>query len=315
MHRYLISICALCVIILAVLSFTSTPQAALESENKSIDLPVSPSSLIETNQAHIASSASKEMPMPAFLAAPQLPNRQNVALTSNGGVATASSTASPSEGLGNYEPLSAINGERAGAGTGASFSNNTFWRDGTADVYPDWWQVNFQGHKTIDEIDVYTLQDNYTNPSEPTEAMTFTLATVSSVHVSGNYPVAAVNNGDRKAMNWGSGGGWNDNTQGDTSSDIVQINFPAFNFLSEIDVFTLRDNFQDNQTPPTLSDTFNTCENSGNGITHFEVQYWTGSMWVTIPGGVVRENNKVWRQFVFPEVWASAVRVQVHGRS
>ena len=114
-------------------------------------------------------------------------------------------------------------------------------------------------------------------------------------------------------MNWGSGGGWNDNTQGDTSSDIVQINFPAFNFLSEIDVFTLRDNFQDNQTPPTLSETLNTCENSGNGITHFEVQYWTGSMWVTIPGGVVRENNKVWRQFVFPEVWASAVRVQVHG--
>lgn len=54
------------------------------------------------------------------------------------------------------------------------------------------------------------------------------IAMASSVHVSGNYPVAAVNNGDRRAMNWGSGGGWNDNTQGDYSSDIVQINFPTF---------------------------------------------------------------------------------------
>jgi hypothetical protein len=139
------------------------------------------------------------------------------------------------------------------------------------------------------------------------------VATASSVHVSGNYPVAAVNNGDRKAMNWGSGGGWNDNTHGDYSSDIVQVNFSSFNFVSQINVFTLRNNFQDNMTPPTLTETFNTCENGGNGITEFEVQFWTGSMWVTIPGGLVRDNNKVWRQFTFPEVWASAVRVQVHG--
>lgn len=139
------------------------------------------------------------------------------------------------------------------------------------------------------------------------------VASASSAHVSGNYPVAAVNNGDRKAMNWGSGGGWNDNTHGDYSSDIVQINFPAFNFVSQINVFTLRDNFQDNQTPPTLTDTFSTCENTGYGITEFEVQYWNGSMWVTVPSGLVRDNNKVWRQFTFPEVWASGVRVQVHG--
>ncbi len=138
-------------------------------------------------------------------------------------------------------------------------------------------------------------------------------ASASSVHFSGNYPVAAVNNGDRKAMNWGNGGGWNDNTHGDYSSDIVQINFPAFNFVSQINVFTLRDNFQDNQTPPTLTETFSTCENTGFGITEFEVQYWNGWMWITVSGGLVRDNNKVWRQLTFPEVWASRVRVQVHG--
>lgn len=125
--------------------------------------------------------------------------------------------------------------------------------------------------------------------------------------------MAAVNNGDRKAMNWGVGGGWNDNTHGDYSSDIVQINFPAFNFVSQINVFMLRFNYQDNQTPPTLTETFNTCENTGFGITEFEVQYWNGWMWVTVPSGLVQDNNKIWRQFTFPEVWASGVRVQVHG--
>ena len=139
------------------------------------------------------------------------------------------------------------------------------------------------------------------------------VASASSQHVSGNFPVSAVNNGDRRAQNWGAGGGWNDNTQGDYSSDIVTVNFPGVTFVSQINVFTLRDNYQDNLTAPTLTETFNTCENSGNGITEFEVQYWNSAMWVTVPGGIVRENNKVWRQFTFPEVSTNAVRVQVHG--
>lgn len=158
----------------------------------------------------------------------------------------------------------------------------------------------------------YTMQSS--SPINVALATNGAVASASSVHFSGNYPVEAVNNGDRKAMNWGSGGGWNDNTHGEYSSDLVQINFPgAFNFVSQINVFTLRTNYQDNQTPPTLTETFNACDNSGFGITEFEVQYWTGSMWVTVPGGLVRDNVKVWRQFNFPEVWTSAVRVQVHG--
>ena len=34
-------------------------------------------------------------------------------------------------------------------------------------------QIDFSGYKTIDEIDVFTLQDNWGGPSEPTETMTF----------------------------------------------------------------------------------------------------------------------------------------------
>ena len=78
----------------------------------------------------------------------------------------------------------------------------------------------------------YTMQSS--SPINVALATNGAVASASSVHFSESFPVAAVNNGDRKAMNWGSGGGWNDNTRGDYSSDIVQINFPAFNFVSQI---------------------------------------------------------------------------------
>jgi hypothetical protein len=32
-------------------------------------------------------------------------------------------------------------------------------------------------------------------------------------------------------MNRGSGGGWNDNTRDEYSSDVVQINFPTFDWV------------------------------------------------------------------------------------
>jgi hypothetical protein len=88
----------------------------------------------------------------------------NVALASNGGLASASSTTP--DGGGNFSPSVAIDGDRKGL-------NNSFWRDGTADVYPDWLQVDFAGNKTINEIDVYTAQDNYANPTDPTSNLTF----------------------------------------------------------------------------------------------------------------------------------------------
>src|SRR5207244_5902068 len=88
----------------------------------------------------------------------------NVALASNGATATASST----YGAG-YPASSVINGDRKGA----NWNNGGGWNDATADSYPDWVQVSFNGSKTINEIDVFTLQDNLSNPSEPTQDMTF----------------------------------------------------------------------------------------------------------------------------------------------
>jgi hypothetical protein len=93
------------------------------------------------------------------------PQRINVALASNGGVATASSYLTAG-----YAPGGAINGDRKGL----NWSNGGGWTDGTVNSYPDWLQIDFDGSKTIDEIDVFGVQDNYTSPSEPTQGMTWT---------------------------------------------------------------------------------------------------------------------------------------------
>jgi len=100
----------------------------------------------------------------------------NVALASNGGVASASSTYSAAY------PVSAVNNNvRSGAGWGAGGG----WNDATAGGFPDWVQINFNGQKTIDHIVVYTLQDNYASPVEPTDAMTFSKYGITAFQVQG----------------------------------------------------------------------------------------------------------------------------------
>jgi RHS repeat-associated protein len=64
-----------------------------------------------------------------------------------------------------------VNGDRKSLNAG----NGGAWVDaGPANSFPDWVQVDFGTNKTLDEIDVFTLQDNYAGSSEPTESMTFT---------------------------------------------------------------------------------------------------------------------------------------------
>jgi hypothetical protein len=94
------------------------------------------------------------------------PDPRNVALAFNGGVATASST------LNTNFPVSGINnGDRKGLAWGAGGG----WNDGTSDVYPDWVQIDFSSSKTINEIDVFTTQDNYAAPITPTLSTVFSL--------------------------------------------------------------------------------------------------------------------------------------------
>lgn len=89
----------------------------------------------------------------------------NVALASNGGVATASSTPAGTA----YLPAYTIDGRRTGAVSGV----NGYWHDLADGFAGDWLQVNFNGSKTITRAVVYTLQDNWQSPIEPTDTLTF----------------------------------------------------------------------------------------------------------------------------------------------
>ncbi len=137
--------------------------------------------------------------------------RTNVALAANGGVASASS-----ESAGNYSPALANNGIR-------TWSNVGGWRDDTINVFPDFLQIDFNGSKTINQIDVYAVADDFLNPTEPTDADTFTLF----------------------------------------------------------------------------------------GITDFDVQYWDGANWITVPNGSIRNNNKVITRVMFPAITTTRIRVLV----
>ena len=90
--------------------------------------------------------------------------RTNAALAASGATATASSTVN-----GSWPASAVINGDRKGVNA----YNGGVWADATSQTYPDWIEVDFSGSKSINEIDVFTIQDNVTNPSEPTEQMTF----------------------------------------------------------------------------------------------------------------------------------------------
>jgi RHS repeat-associated protein len=302
-------------------------------------------------------------------------NRTNVALPANGGSATASSYLGAPY---NYYASYVNDGQRTAA-------NGNIWLDNTYQSFPDWVQIDFNGTKTINEIDVVTQQDSNGNPVEPTLAMTFSSwgitafevqywngtswATVPNGSVTGNnkvwrqftfanittskirvtvnagldnvysrvveveawtptsppktnyalpanggsatassylgppynfYP-SYVNDGLRRAANSNI---WLDNTY-QSFPDWVQIDFNGTKTINEIDVVTQQDS-----TPPlepTLAMTF-----ASWGITAYEVQYWNGTSWATVPNGSVTGNNKVWRQFTFANITTSKIRVTVN---
>ena len=130
------------------------------------------------------------------------------------------------------------------------------------------------------------------------------IATASSVY-SPNHPASAVNDGVLNARNLGVGGVWVDANF--DFPDWVQVAFNGVKTINRVDVITMPDNIA---IEPAPTDTF-----SLYGITSYEVQYWTGSDWATVPGGSVTGNNLVWRTFTFPAVSTSRIRVLIHGAS
>ena len=66
-----------------------------------------------------------------------------------------------------------------------NWGNGGGWNDATANAFPDGVQINFSGSKTINRVVVYTLQDNYPNPVEPTDTLTFSLYGITAFTVQG----------------------------------------------------------------------------------------------------------------------------------
>jgi hypothetical protein len=326
-----------------------------------------------------------------------------VALTSKGGIATASSF------LSNGMPDIAIDGIRNWATSGA-------WKDSTPDVYPDWLQVDFSGSKTINEIDIFAVRDDFTNTEDPTEntmfsqygitdfvveywnglnwtavpngvvsnnnkvitKLVFASITTTKIRVvvnnaQSNYSriveleawsesggsnttptptpsitpsvtptatpsptptvtpsptpvranVALASSGATasastefpggyspfNAINgsrtWAAGGGWKDATA-DQYPDFLQVDFNSNKTINEIDVYAVTDDFSSG-VEPNEQTTF-----SLYGITSFEVQYWNGTSWMTVPNGVVTNNNKVITKLTFAPVTTNRIRVIVN---
>ena len=112
--------------------------------------------------------APSPSPTPTPVPSPTPGIRMNVALSSNGAAASASSALT--------DPRIAIDGMRSWALSGS-------WKDSTHLVYPDWLQVDFNGSKTIDEINLYGVRDDYFDSGEPGASM------VSTVYALVNFDV------------------------------------------------------------------------------------------------------------------------------
>jgi hypothetical protein len=117
-----------------------------------------------------------------------------------------------------------------------------------------------------------------------------------------NYPPAGAINGDRKGLKWGAGGGWNDGTQ-NVGPDWIEVSFAGAKTIDEVNVFSMQDNFSA-PIEPTPTMTFTTW-----GLRAFEIQYWNGANWVSIPGASITNNNLVWRKFTFTPVTTTKIRV------
>lgn len=133
------------------------------------------------------------------------------------------------------------------------------------------------------------------------------VAVASSVYSgpSGYYTAASAIDGDRTGANWGNNGGWNDNTQYQYP-DWLEVDFNGQKTISEIDVYTLKDDIR-SLVQPDENTTFTLY-----GNTDFDVQYFNGFSWQTVPGGSITGNNKVLRKIAFSPLVTSKIRVVVN---
>jgi hypothetical protein len=142
-------------------------------------------------------------------------------------------------------------------------------------------------------------------PSNVALSSAGSIATASSTYSNRNYSPGGANDGEHRGVNWESGGGWNDGTR-DVWPDWLEVAFNGSKTINQIRVYTVQNNFQNPVEPDanTPADYY--------GILDFEVQYWDGVAWQTVPGGSVTGNDKALRVFSFPDLATTKIRVFVN---
>ena len=130
----------------------------------------------------------------------------------------------------------------------------------------------------------------------------------SSTYPNNNFAASGAIDGDRVGANWGNGGGWNDATR-DAYDDWLEVSFAGAKRVRQVNVVTLQDAFK-NPSQPGPGTTA-----SLYGLLDFEVQYWDGAQWVTLPGGNITGNTLAVRTVSLApldEVTTTKIRVLVH---
>jgi len=120
------------------------------------------------------------------------------------------------------------------------------------------------------------------------------------------YAPSGTIDGDRKGLNGGKDGYWSSSTG--TFPQWLEVDFDGSKTINEIDVFTVQDDYT-SPLEPNLSTTFTKF-----GVAAFAVQYWNRfGAWVDVPatGNPVTGNMNVWKQFSFPDLKTSKIRVLV----
>jgi RHS repeat-associated protein len=93
-------------------------------------------------------------------------------------------------------------------------------------------------------------------------------------------------------------------------SSWLEVDFSGAKTIDEVDVVTEQIPGYENASDPTATQTF-----SSQGATAYEVQYWTGSAWATVPGGAISGNSLVWKKLTFTSITTTKIRLVVTGSS
>jgi hypothetical protein len=213
----------------------------------------------------------------------------------------------PKSAVGNPQP-----GDLLGAVNGRTFADNSNLERSTGLI-----DHTFAKAQTDSSYPAATYMVAGTPP--PTSYALSTLGAIATgssttTYFNSGYPAASAIDGDRTGNTWGLGtGGWNDGTLG-VWPDSLAIDLNGTRTISEIRVYTLQSNWT-TAGEPTL-----TTQATGEGILDFEVQYWNGSAFVTVPscngsvGGCnVTGNDKAMRVFTLDTpITTTKIQVKVN---